>query len=342
MNDNENKNTNLNGNDSDTQSLPSTPPTFNGNNGSDTQPLPSTPPTFNGNNGSDTQSLPSTPPTSNGNNDSDTQPLPSTPPTYTANTNTTVNNVQNNFYNVNTTTLVQETPRFNTSSIFGFVRSMFTSVVSNFFTGGFFNSSPMRGVQNFLGQRFGFMPQQPQSMFGGFIRQIPSVTQNEFSYYQSSSKTMTLEGNENKEVWLSNESEEVTINATTTTGTNILAGNNKDNQIFGGAGVNNMWGGGGKTNDFLFGGEGKNTFWYGKGEGVDLVENTKTGDTINFYNVTLGDISNIEITDSSISVVVGENEGLAVNTNDKVSPTFKLANGESYNYNRSSAEWQSA
>ena len=248
--------------------------------------------------------------------------------------------MQNNFYNVNTSALVGETPRFNTSSIFGFVRSMFTSVVSNFMFGGLFNSAPMRGVQNFLGSRFGFNMNQSFG-FGEFMQQ-QNFTQNQFSYSQSSSKTMTLEGSDNKEVWLSNESEEVTINATTTTGTNILAGNNKDNQIFGGAGINNMWGGGGKTNDFLFGGEGNNTFWYGKGEGVDLVENTKTGDTINFYNVTLGDISNIEITDSSISVVVGENEGLAINTSDKISPTFKLSNGESYNYNRSSSEWQSA
>ena len=280
--------------------------------------------------------------------DQDSKQTPSAPPTFekddeekdsdskVAPTNIVVNNVQNNYnqnnYNVNV----------NTSSIFGFVRSMFSGVVSNFFSGGLFSSPLMRGVQNFLGQRFGFaQPQQP--LFGGFIPNgIQNFVQNQFSYSQSSSKTMTLEGTDNKEVWLSNESEEVTINATTTTGTNILAGNNKDNQIFGGSGVNDMWGGSGKTNDFLFGGEGKNNFWYGKGQGVDLVENTKTGDTINLYNVTLGDISDIEITDSSISVVVGENEGLAVNTNDKISPTFKLANGESYNYNRSSAEWQSA
>ena len=303
---NETENKNVNGKDSDTKSLPSTPTDFD-----------------------------------NDEKDSDNKIAP----TFTPGTN--VNNVQNNFYNVNTSTFVQETPRFNTSSIFGFVRSMFSSVVSNFFTGGFFNSAPMRGVQSFLGSRFGFtmpQPQPQQSLFNRFvvspIQQLFNIDQT--SYTQTYSKSMTLDGADNKEVWLSNESEEVTINATTTTGTNILAGNNKDNQIFGGAGTNNMWGGSSKTNDFLFGGEGKNNFWYGKGEGVDLVENTKTGDTINFYNVTLGDISNVEITADSISVVVGENEGVAVNTSDKISPTFKLADGESYNYNRSSSEWQSA
>ena len=245
--------------------------------------------------------------------------------------NTTVNNIQNNYYNVNT------------SSIFGFVRSIFSSVVSNFIFGGLFNSAPMRGVQSFLSKRFGFNLPQPQNSF--LSRLIPDPIQSLFtnrSYSQGYFNTMTLEGSDNKEVRLSNESEAVTINATTTTGANVLVGNNKDNQIFGGSGINDMWGGSSKTNDFLFGGEGKNTFRYGKGEGIDLVENTKTDDTINLYNVTLDDISNIEITADSISVVVGEDEGLAVNTNDKISPTFKLADGESYNYNRSSSEWQSA
>ena len=255
------------------------------------------------------------------------------------------NNTQNyNSITVNTAELVQAQPS-NTSSIFGFVRNMFTSVVSTFFTGGLFNSPVMRGVQSLLGQRFGFNVSQPQqSLFGRFvptpIQQIFNF--NQTSYSQTYSTTRTLAGSDNKEVWLSNETEEVTINATETTGTNILAGNNKDNQIFGGSGINDMWGGGGKTNDFLFGGTGKNTFWYGKGEGIDLVENTKTGDTINLYNITLGDISNVEITDSSISAVIGDSEGIAVNTSDNISPTFKLADGESYNYNRSSAEWQKA
>ena len=336
MNDNENKNASVNGNDSDSKLAPlNMPPSSDNGNDSDSKLAPSNmPPSSDNGNDSDSKlALSNMPPSLDNGNAGDNKSDPTS--------NTIVNNVQNNYYTVNTTALVPERPAFNTSSIFGFVRSMFSSVVSHFFTGGFFNSSPlMRGVQNFLGQRFGFA--QPQQSFLGGFMQPQTFTQNQISYSQSSSKTMLLEGSDNKEVWLTNESEEETINATTTTGTNILAGNNKDNQIFGGKGVNDMWGGSGKTNDFLFGGEGKNNFWYGKGQGVDLVENTKTGDTINFYNVTLGDISNIEITDSSISVVVGENEGLAVNTNDKISPTFKLADGESYSYNRSSAEWQSA
>ena len=114
-------------------------------------------------------------------------------------------------------------------------------------------------------------------------------------------------------------------------------------QNFGYGNANEYWGGNTNTNDYLFGNnDAPNTFTYGKGEGIDLVENTKTGDTINLYNVTLGDITNVEITNSSISLVVGEDQGIGVKTSDEISPNFKLADGETYNYNRTSGQWQKA
>ena len=245
-----------------------------------------------------------------------------------------------------TSTSTSETTKsiVNSSSIFGLVKSMFSSVTAQFSLsfnfGNFFNSPPVQNFRQFLFGNF-HQPQYPNR--GGLVPlQNFFGSQNQFSYSSNSNTIMTLDEKGDKEIWLNEDSEEVTINATETTGINILAGNNKDNQIFGGKGHNDMWGGSYHTNDYLFGGEGQNTFWYGKGEGVDLVENTKKGDTINLYNITLGDIANVEITDSSISIVVGKDEGVAINSSDEISPTFKLSNGESYNYNRSSAEWQKA
>ena len=235
------------------------------------------------------------------------------------------------------------------NSIIGFVRNLFSDTFSNFSFSNIFSSlTSKKGFSNSifgglgLQASFGF---QTQFAGYGFGRNFGfgSQNQSQFSYAASESQsTLTLEGYDNKEVWLSSESEEVMINATSTSGYNILAGNDKDNQIFGGYGHNEMWGGYSKTNDYLFGGEGENTFWYGKGEGVDLVENTKTGDTINLYNITLGDISDVEITDSSIALVIGEGEGIGITNDDAISPNFKLADGESYNYNRTSGEWQKA
>ena len=297
------------------------------------------------------------PPISDGDpvNDIDTSPstVPATNPPISdggsineINTSTTTTPASTESVTTSSSTTTTTTTT-TTQNIFGFVQSLFTNVVQNW--GGFnwFNSKTFMptfgwGQQsNRQGGLFGFVnnfvSQGISSIFGSSMQQTTTTTTT-----TNEVKTVTLDEKGNKEVWLSNESDDVAINATNTTGSNILAGNDKDNQIFGGSGTNDMWGGSSKTNDYLFGGSGQNTFWYGKGEGVDLVENTKKGDTINLYNITLGDISNVEITNSSISIVIGDSEGIAVSGSDEVSPTFKLANGESYNYNRSSAEWQQA
>ncbi len=310
-----------------------TPPTFTDEN-DDYENRP-TPPTFTDENDDD-ENRPTPPTFTDENDDDENRP---TPPTFTGDDSNTNDNSQ-----------------LNPSSIINFVKSLFSNVTAQFNFMKIFNGfSPMNNfqaqppMQGSFQQQFGMF--QPREGFGlspnfqpsqqNFAQQ-QNFTNSQFSFSTSSTKTMTLDSTGDKEVWLTEESEEVAINATNTTGSNILAGNNKDNQIFGGHGHNEMWGGATKTNDYLFGGEGENTFWYGKGEGIDLVENTKQGDTINLYNVTLGDISNIEITDSSISLVIGEGEGIGVNTTDAISPNFKLSDGESYNYNRNSGEWQKA
>ena len=311
----------------------------------------------NGENEDNKDDQPIIPPDSNGEGEENGEDKPN-PPTFdgegegngddlTDTTNPSNNTPIN--YTETTTNTYTRTTQYENNSIFGYVQSLFSGVMSRFGMGfgGFFNSfMPSFGRQSFFGNRasmfgggFGSSFLNGFGLFGNSSRE--SFTQTE-TFTTTQTKSVTLTGEDNKEVWLSNESEDETIDATETSGTNILAGNNKDNQIFGGAGLNDMWGGGAKTNDLLFGGTGRNTFWYGKGEGIDLVENAKQGDTINLYNITLGDISNIEITDNSISLVIGDSEGIGVSGSDNVSPNFKLADGETYNYNRSSAEWQKA
>lgn len=331
---NENQKQNINENEKVDDNQQDTMPVDDGNNGNE-KPEP---PTFDGKDDDDSEKP--EPPTFDGQDDADSEKPE--PPTFDGQADSDDTNDVNK---TSTTSTADST--FSSSSIFGLVKSMFTSITSQFnfsFNFGNFFNAPMQNFRQFMFGGF-HQPQPPmptQPMRGGFSPvQTFFGTQTQFAYSTSSSTVMTLDSTGDKEVWLNENSEEVTIDATSTTGSNVLAGNNKDNQIFGGYGHNEMWGGSYKTNDYLFGGTGQNTFWYGKGEGIDLVENTKKGDTINLYNITIGDISNVEITDSSISIVVGE-EGVAVNSSDEVSPTFKLSNGESYNYNRSSAEWQKA
>ena len=260
--------------------------------------------------------------------------------TYIQNNNYTQNNIYN-YYNNN----YNAENYLNTNSIIGYVRNVFTDTFSNFSFSNVFSSLTSRrgfGQSLFGNSLFNIGVQAIGAIGGNLINKwfggSNYFSNSQYSYAAQSVKSMLLEGADNKEVWLSNESEEVLINAVNTYGSNILAGNNRDNQIFGGNGDNQMWGGSYRTNDYLFGGEGQNTFWYGKGEGIDLVENTKTGDTINLYNVNLEDISNLEITDNAISLVIGEDQGIGVTNSDEVSP--KLANGETYNYNRTVGQWQ--
>jgi hypothetical protein len=297
--------------------------------------------------------MPVVPPTIGGDADDDTD-NPELPPAVGGddNENFNDNDSSSNYTPVNytetTTSTYTRTTQYERSSIFGYVQSLFEGVMSRFgmFSGGFFGSfMPGFGRQPSFGRGMSMFGGQNLSWRNGFglfgQSSYENYSQTE-TFTTTQTKSMTLEGAENREVWLSNESEQDSIDATETSGNNILAGNNKNNQIFGGSGNNDMWGGGAKTNDLLVGGTGKNNFWYGKGEGIDLVENAKQGDTINLYNITIGDISNVEITDNSISLVVGDSEGIGVSSSDNLSPNFKLANGETYNYNRSSAEWQRA
>ncbi len=279
-------------------------------------------------------------------------------------TNYSASNTKSNNYAVTNST----SNSTNGNKFINFVQSLFTNVVDSWSSFDWFSRRTFMPIfswrQPMMWQSPIWQPQHrtplniaPQfvinNYFVGSNENLNTQTSDTFAQSQSYSRTqtstssteiksITLEGTDNKEVWLSEESTESAINATSTTGSNILAGNNKDNQIFGGSGHNEMWGGNGKTNDYLFGGEGENTFWYGKGEGVDLVENTKAGDTINLYNITLGDISDVEITDSSITLVIGDSEGIGVSTSGEVSPEFKLSDGEKYNYNRTSGAWQKA
>ena len=381
MNENEKKNlgVDLNGEDEGTERPEH--PTFDGSDDDDTErPEPPTfdggedegterpePPTFDGSEDEGTERP--EPPTFDGGEDEGTE-RPE-PPTFTGNedddatSSTSTNN--NKFISFVQSLFTNVVDRW--SSFDWFSRNTFMPIF-NWRQPPMMNQPPMMGQPPMMNQppqpagSLGMVSRFGMGILGGGVNIInnyfagsdenfntqtssTSAQSQSYSHTQASTssteiKSITLEGTDNKEVWLSEESTESAIDATSTTGSNILAGNNKDNQIFGGSGHNEMWGGNGKTNDYLFGGEGENTFWYGKGEGIDLVENTKSGDTINLYNITLGDISDVEITDSSITLVIGDSEGIGVSTSGEVSPEFKLSGGEKYNYNRTSGEWQKA
>ncbi len=174
------------------------------------------------------------------------------------------------------------------------------------------------------------------------------------NYYhlQGDGGTLNVNSDGHNEIWLDNNAgryyfgiKNVQAN---NSGENILAGNSYNNLIVGGSGSNSLWGGSGSEDDTLQGGDGYNMFWYGIGEGNDTITNAKSSDVINLYNVSVDQVigkgtgmsSNNGQVVYSISPIFSNGNTLTVNYSENLSPTFQLASGEKYKFNRESKEWQ--
>ena len=133
----------------------------------------------------------------------------------------------------------------------------------------------------------------------------------------------------------------VNIVASAATGANILAGNSASNSIVGGAGTSSLWGGAGDVSDTLVGGEGADTFWYGKNDGADVISNSSATDTINLYNINLSDIVSANVSNNQISATFSNGAQLAINFSDSLSSKINLADNTSWQFNKTSGNWQS-
>ena len=169
------------------------------------------------------------------------------------------------------------------------------------------------------------------------------------NYYQGGQSTDTLivRGSETSSVWLDGRAGQTFdsieyIDASSATGTEILAGNAASNFIVSGSGTASLWGGIG-GNDTLQGGNGQDMFWYGKGQGNDVIRNGAANDIVNLYDVSLQDITSIDTSSSSSAVSLGFRDGghLSVSMADGISPTFILgADNSAWRYNRGTRSWQ--
>ena len=95
----------------------------------------------------------------------------------------------------------------------------------------------------------------------------------------------------------------------------------------------------GNANTFYGTADADNIF-IGKAGGNDLIFNAAQNDTIHFCDVSLSDIVSTSVSENSIAVAFNTGEVAMVGTTENISPTFKLASGESYVYNRESGAWQ--
>lgn len=74
----------------------------------------------------------------------------------------------------------------------------------------------------------------------------------------------------------------------------------------------------------------------------EMIFGAAQDDTINLYDATLSDIVATSVNENAIAVAFKSGETAIVSTTENLSPTFKLASGDSYVYNREAASWQSA
>lgn len=77
----------------------------------------------------------------------------------------------------------------------------------------------------------------------------------------------------------------------------------------------------------------------GQGE---MIFGAAQDDTINLYDASLSDIVATSVNENAIAVAFKSGETAVVATSETLSPTFKLASGDSYVYNRAAGSWQSA
>ena len=159
--------------------------------------------------------------------------------------------------------------------------------------------------------------------------------------------TLIVSGDDSNEINLDGSFEQEffnipNINASDSTGENILIGDAKDNIIIGGAGANSLWGGYGSDTDILIGGAGTNDFYYGQNDGNDTIQNASTSDSVNLYDVSLSDIVDFAENNGTISIAFSTGNFIAVENTENLSATFNLADGSKWQYNREAQSWQSA
>ena len=166
------------------------------------------------------------------------------------------------------------------------------------------------------------------------------------NYYHLSGTDGTLYANFDtyKEIWLSNDAGQYFFGiknvVANNAGENIIGGNDDSNLIVGGSGSNSLWGGAENVSDTLQGGDGYNLFWYGLNNGNDLVTNAKESDLVHLYDIVLDNIADAPIDAEKITVTLKDGNSVTVQNSSTITPTFQLADGEQYKYNRATGAWQ--
>ena len=119
-----------------------------------------------------------------------------------------------------------------------------------------------------------------------------------------------------------------------------LGGNSNSNVIYAGYGsLNSLWGGQDTVTDYLFGGAGRDVFIIGKNDGSDAAL-ANDYDIVYLYDVTVDDIVSYAYDANTIALGLNSGSVISIVNGDAISPTFVLADMQSYRFNRVAYSWQ--
>ena len=178
----------------------------------------------------------------------------------------------------------------------------------------------------------------------GVSRQANTFTYDEevTNYFGGSKKDTLQVSGEDHSVWMENLGSSIEIiDASGSTGDNLLAGGHEAETIIGGRGDNSLWGGAG-GNDVLTGGSGYNEFYFGKGEGTDRITKSGDDDKVMLYNVKLEDVNGQATGLKNGNMVIALKDGSTLtlqNYDSHGATTFQLADG-TFSYDRKTGSWQ--
>ena len=152
-----------------------------------------------------------------------------------------------------------------------------------------------------------------------------------------SGTTLIVKGNFNEDIWLgeknlltntsSSHANEgiLTLDATQSTGTLILAGNSNSDVIKSGSNGASLWGGA-SGNDVLIGGNGRDVFWYTSGGGNDIVQNFTGGTSATSDVLTITDNNfSLNRADGNLTFTMADGGTLAVSVGSDVNQTIQYS-----------------
>lgn len=157
----------------------------------------------------------------------------------------------------------------------------------------------------------------------------------------STSNTLKVEDSRRNMIWLNGDYGQIfydidCVDASTSTGNNYIVGQtNKNVLIKGGEGNSSLWGGTGSANDTLIGGAGNERFLFGRNEGNDLISGAGDNDTVDFYNITLNELTSLDMSSGSNFTAYFNNGAYSLKVeNFSNSTSFRFSDGSAWIYDK--------